>query len=324
MNLAQLKGRLDSLYQRIAPGCIVLCYHRVSEQTKDHWRNVVSVANFRGQIKMLGDNYQLLSMDQVVESLSRGRFPERRTIAVTFDDGYAANLGSACNILVDRRAPVSFYLTTEWLNTGEYFWWDQLQTVFGDGALADTTSLQSVALELDLPWKGEIQQSEFFSLLRSRLKVMDQANRKEVLGLVAGRLGGGVIATVRDHAPASSKDVVFLSREPLFTIGGHTHTHPSLSHLRRDRQRDEIRQNKQILESIIGKQIHHFSYPFGGREDFDDATMREVKDAGFGSAVTMIKSPLRLDGDSFKIPRISVKDWTAARLKSQLHDLWGQ
>ena len=54
-----------------------------------------------------------------------------------------------------------------------------------------------------------------------------------------------------------------LASNPLFEIGGHTATHPSLPTLSPAMQEQEIVSGSRFLEAIIGKPVRSFSYPFG-------------------------------------------------------------
>ncbi|MFH0830243.1 MAG: polysaccharide deacetylase family protein [Candidatus Aenigmatarchaeota archaeon] len=69
-------------------------------------------------------------------------------------------------------------------------------------------------------------------------------------------------------------------------IGAHTQTHPRLSELDEGRIEQEIVISKNRLEGITGKSITSFSYPFGGRSDWDERAVRILKRHGFTNART--------------------------------------
>lgn len=58
---------------------------------------------------------------------------------------------------------------------------------------------------------------------------------------------------------ADLKDLVAAGME----IGSHSHTHPELKNLSVEQQKEEITVSKQILESITGRPVYSFAYPFG-------------------------------------------------------------
>jgi hypothetical protein len=65
------------------------------------------------------------------------------------------------------------------------------------------------------------------------------------------------------------------------TIGGHTVTHTRLSLLQEREQRDEILNDKDRIESHIGKTLTMFAYPFGQKSDYTQVTERLMKESGY-------------------------------------------
>ncbi|MCJ2378616.1 polysaccharide deacetylase family protein [Vibrio sp. ZSDZ34] len=86
-------------------------------------------------------------------------------------------------------------------------------------------------------------------------------------------------------------------------IGGHTLSHPRLSKLSDEQQFKEIVENKESLESILGKPVISFAYPFG---DHNQASKRIVQDAGYQFAVATDSGPLKFHQDPYQIRRIAI------------------
>lgn len=71
----------------------------------------------------------------------------------------------------------------------------------------------------------------------------------------------------------SIEQLKILSEEPLCTIGAHTLTHTPL---RKANYKKEIFESKKILESIIGKPVDIFAYPYGTRLTIPSKCIKEV------------------------------------------------
>ena len=71
-------------------------------------------------------------------------------------------------------------------------------------------------------------------------------------------------------------------------IGCHTHNHPMLARLPRDRWDGEIATSKQILEDLVGARVRDFSYPFGMRRHFSPALREYCTGLGFRTIATGI------------------------------------
>lgn len=313
-----------ALTNRLKPACLVLCYHRVSNDTSDHWGNAVSASDFEGHVRFLAQRYAIVSIEELVQSVERGAAARFRTVAITFDDGYAVNLRSACEILLQHHAAATFYVNTAWLD-GSLFWWDDLALALAgaQSGRGERAPLDWLSREVDLSPESPRRSSEAFEGVRSALKVMPDVDRRGLLQRFRVEFGVSD-GTPPEHAPMTAADITTLAAEPSFTVAAHTHSHPSLAGLPHDRQRAEVLENRRILEEITGKTVTHFSYPFGAARDFSDATVAVVRSARFRSAATTEGGPVRWPADPFRIPRLSVKNWDVRRFEAHVRDAWAR
>jgi hypothetical protein len=83
--------------------------------------------------------------------------------------------------------------------------------------------------------------------------------------------------------------------------------------------RAEIVENKQHLETIIGKPIRLFAYPNGKRgKDYDDRHIQMVKDAGYIAAFTTHAGAATKAHDSYQLPRGRPWDTTPFKFGARL------
>lgn len=324
MTFSGVISHLRPFYNRMQPGCVVLCYHRVGEHTTDRWRNVVSVKNFRAHMESLSRKYLAISMDQLIHSLKEGKLPGRRTAVVTFDDGYAVNSRFACSILSDLKIPATFYITTYLLDQSRHYWWDELQHLLVDhNEFPQCLSLVVASQEVKFPYVTKNQKDHFFFMVQNLLKGLRDAQRNEILEQLA-RLVPVSSNHSREREPITSAEIRELSLSKLFAVGGHSHSHCSLSLLSLDEQQFEIAENKKILESLTGTPIKHFSFPFGGMSDIDETSIKMVRENGYVSAATMMSRPARTSDSVYGVPRVSVKDWDGPKFERVLIDLFAR
>ena len=89
---------------------IILFYHRIADDHPNPW--TMSRHDFKTQVDWLQDNFDIVSLEECQHRiLKRGNF--RPTLAITFDDGYAENCEYALPLLVERRIPVTYFVTTD-------------------------------------------------------------------------------------------------------------------------------------------------------------------------------------------------------------------
>ena len=85
-------------------------------------------------------------------------------------------------------------------------------------------------------------------------------------------------------------------------IGCHTATHARLTDTHVDLN-DEISRSKDLLETLTGKPVNAFCYPYGLH---DDRVSNIVAQCGFSSATTMIRGRATATHNPLRLPRIPV------------------
>ncbi|KJY84146.1 polysaccharide deacetylase [Vibrio galatheae] len=101
----------------------------------------------------------------------------------------------------------------------------------------------------------------------------------------------------------SAEQINAMAESGYIEIGGHTLTHPFLSKLSYQEQKSEIQQNKQALESIIGKKLTSFAYPYGDLNEHSKEIARELE---FDFAVATNSGPRAFHQDLYQIRRIAI------------------
>lgn len=107
---------------------IILLYHRVSDQFRDHV--TVGIERFDQHMAYIAANFQTVSLKQIVE----GTVPRNTTkpiIAVSFDDGYLDNFENAAPILLKHQVPCTFFVSTEKIRDNRPFDHDLRALGFG-------------------------------------------------------------------------------------------------------------------------------------------------------------------------------------------------
>jgi peptidoglycan/xylan/chitin deacetylase (PgdA/CDA1 family) len=106
------------LRRAIQPRITVVLYHRVSDSVRDNL--TVGIEQFDRQMALLRRHCEVLSIEQVLDcrTIPRSRRP---LVCVTFDDGYLDNYTHATPILLERRIPAAFFVSTGIVGTDGRF-----------------------------------------------------------------------------------------------------------------------------------------------------------------------------------------------------------
>ncbi len=122
--------------------------------------------------------------------------------------------------------------------------------------------------------------------------------------------------------PLTHDELVLLADGGRVEIGGHTKTHPLLAHLSIAEQCSEITSCKADIESIIGRSIVSFAYPYGGHDHYTDETASAVRNAGFTSACVTHAGLVVPHIDPYRLRRHTILDCSGNEFASQLRKIF--
>ena len=266
----------------------------------------------------------------------------RRTVVVTFDDGYGDNLSNAKPLLELHEIPATVFVTSGYVEQEREFWWDELEAILlQPGVLPETLRLvvNGHSFEWSLAQDAYYSEEEYQRNLCWTLLDKDNPTARhglycslcEVLRPLVEEERRRVLRELRTWAGAQTKgqatrralapdEVLRLADGELIEVGAHTVNHPVLSELSPEAQRAEIVGSKTSLEDILGQPVNSFSYPFGSRSDYTAETVRIVRKAGFTCACSNFPGTVRRRTDRFQLPRFLVRDWDGDEFARRLEE----
>lgn len=245
--------------------------------------------------------WELVALGEALRRLRNG--PAARPFAVlTFDDGYRDSLTRALPVLERLQAPFTVFVPTGAI-TGELFpWWLALRVLL--------ISQQEIEIERMGERLSCASLSEKVAAFKAvnRWVAQDRRRAYDLAPTFAAR--GLSMEGVADAYFLSKEELRTLAKHPLVTIGAHTTSHAMLPALEIEEARAEMADNKAFLESLLGREVLHFAYPYGaggGPRDRRGPTL--AREAGFASAVTTEASPVfpRHRDNPYSLPRIRVR-----------------
>lgn len=340
VDLGVLRFRFLEEQQEDQAGAVVLVYHRVAELGSDPWGLAVAPARFAEQMEILRREFRPVALCRLVELLDSGSVPSR-TVAVTFDDGYADNLERALPALQRMGVPATVFFASGYVGGSREFWWDELERiVLGPSPLPSVLELGPGAFwRLDAPslddsgttvegdpqthrgWRAwEEPPTRRHALYRDvwkrwhGLPERERARESERL-----REWAGMDCAVRpSHRVLSEREARQLARSELIDVGAHTVSHPVLSTLPADSQRREIFESAAQLCALLDRPVRTFAYPFGKPADYDSTTVALVRGAGYAGACSNSPGLTRAETDRFQLPRVLAPDCDGDELAIQL------
>ncbi len=270
---------------------------------RNYTRKHIPVQDFEEFLAALLERGRPLTMNEVLETCRAGQPFSDRSFAITFDDGFANNLTVAAPVLRRFKIPACFYVTTSFVESNLMSWTDRLEDLIerapnrsarfagGDHALADRRS-----------------RIQFLEILRRELKSGPAAAIPPALDDLARQCGIPLAASGTGELDRKLNwdEVRQLARDPLFTVGGHSHQHLVLAAMEPAALEQEIRTSMEILENRLGFKPHHYSYPEGTPSAYSEAVIRELRRHGVTCCPTAEDGINAAEADPFRLKRIMV------------------
>ena len=209
-------------------------------------------------------------------------------VAMTFDDGYADNVERALPALERHGARATFFLAAGLIEERRAPWWDRLAHALARTRLPRPAAAGLPALAADAD-RGAALAPAMAALRRP------PEEQERMLAEIERTLDAG-------PAPCElgTWDQLARLRDAGMEIGAHTLTHPFLSLLSRERQREEIAGSVARIETRLGVRAAGLAYPGG---DHDAVTVAVAEDCGLAWAVTTQAGDNRPGASRFELRR---------------------
>jgi peptidoglycan/xylan/chitin deacetylase (PgdA/CDA1 family) len=289
-------------------GLAIFLFHGViaeqRHQVRNYTRKHILASRFEAVLReLLSNGGRPVSMDRVVESTERAEPLPPRAFAVTFDDGVENNASVATPILRAHRVPGTFYVTTGFVVENTASWIDMIEYAFE----------REPSLGLDVPGLGRRrcttagEKIAVVEDIRRHVKSDPAIDPYAHARAIWRALG---VTTMEPDPDLDRKrgwgQVRMLARDPLFTVGGHGHTHRILSFLKPDDLERELDLSLSLLRECVGREIAHYSYPEGLARHYSPRVIDALRARGIRCSPTAIHGTNRAGDSLFHLRRIMV------------------
>jgi peptidoglycan/xylan/chitin deacetylase (PgdA/CDA1 family) len=253
----------------------ILTYHRVSEiETPvilDPAMISATPGGFARQMQYLSNNYNVISMRDLIGAFQNRAVLPKRPVLITFDDAYHDFIEYAWPVLKRLKLPATVFVSTAYAaKPEEPFWWDKISNSFlnTEKGKIDLAPLGNLVLTNT----GERRKS--LKRVQNYLKTLDHNVAMPIVDELCSCLKG----RKTEIKVSLDWDELRQLHSQGITLAAHTRTHPILSRISAEDARKEIIESQKDLERETGDVLPVFCYPNG---DYNDSIIQILKDAGF-------------------------------------------
>lgn len=310
---ALLKTRFLRLASSYSSSTVaILMYHSVMDDPVTAELVLGGIAHstkiFRAQMEIVARDFHPVSMEDVYLFLGGERTLPERSVAVTFDDGYADNYQAATQILTPLGVPAAFYVTVDSIDNQRLPWPARLRYSF-------LTSKKESWSDEGKTIPGKVSPGKIWPLggKQERNRVFEHAS--ELACRLSGDHQDEYVASIEreldstiDHSSAQFM-MTWSELRTLacngYIVGSHTLTHPNVAQIPEDQMRRELTGAKRRLEQELSASVIHFSYPCPALQPhWSDRTVTATREIGYKTAVTTNPGAVRRNDDPLCLRRI--------------------
>lgn len=329
--LKAFKDVVRDYSKRMSGAYVTLMYHRVVDDVNDDSFGIsVSTSNFEDHMKCLAEvgscrTAGSCSWTYVMEAHAVG------CVEVTFDDGYADNAHTAMPILKKYEIPATFFLAPWNILNNQPMWYEKVAMLNPAGLAELIRSMQGSCGNLVRTQHPEKSASSMampshatgmnLHIALEGLKTYQPACRDTMINSIFTQCAFRADKSVRTVAMMNPQQVAEMAVASNVTIGSHGLSHSRFSVMDEEAQFKELLDSRVLLESMTGRPVTQFAFPFGRPgKDYTGTSMRLARRAGYSTMYSTVPTRRYLHHWNTALPRFEVKDWSKDVFVRKLHD----
>jgi peptidoglycan/xylan/chitin deacetylase (PgdA/CDA1 family) len=295
----------------------VITYHGVlaeNYQVRDQFLDatLVSIENFREQLRFLKSAYDVISCDEFRKWLTEKQALPRRAVLLTCDDGLLNNLTEMVPALREEKLDCLFFPTGASTEEGRAMLW--LVELYLILALSQRETVDFVCEEFALRRSLRDFGSRRLAWLElvKKLSALSQEARRVFLDEAAVQCGLQRDWQLEYLEGPQRNRFALLTRSELqelsaagMTIGAHSLSHPVLTEQTAQNAETEIVESRKALLEVT-ESVWAFAYPFGDEGSVGERELRLAEKAGFECAFLNTGGTLSGSSYLYALPRFHV------------------
>jgi len=279
-------------------------YHRIGDYTLTPFDpNIYSCTaeQFNKQLQFIKENFQVITLDEVILLTEQKKPLNKRYALITFDDAYIDNYEMAYPILKEQEISAVFFIPTDYVDSSIIPWWDEIAWMLKNTEKKEFSYAKSGTFNVNTPSLDKVIRI-FLTVIKSDPRSMDD----KMLELKA-KLECEYKVNPKDPSLFMSWQQIQEMKVGGMAIGSHTCSHRILTHLSSQEQLIELEKSKQCLEQRLDCKIDSIAYPVGQSNTFNDDICNKTAELGYKVGFTFTNAVNYLPiNNPYKISRSGI------------------
>ena len=292
---------------------LILYYHSVADDPQEYGAYiapaiVIETERFRRQMELLRKRYHPVTLEEIRRWLAGEINLPPRSVAVTFDDGFADNYAIAAPVMEQHDIRGTFYLTAHSVEHRSLPWFCKVHYLFDRWATVGKTFKDDASghwFRVDTPAERR-NAYQHFGYPCARAVAEEQ---EKWIAKVESLIGIAYNATDAPEMMTWNQADDLIRRGHI--IGNHTFSHPNVAHLTPEDQRSEIERSDRLFRERLANPVEHFSYPHPClNPQWDTASQEMITEAGYKTIVLTEPGGVTQQSSPLRLARVTIGDWT--------------
>lgn len=253
---------------------LVLMYHRIIPPGHSSINIMqpgmyVYPETLRMHLEILKSKFDIVHLDDWIQSATNGETLPKNACAITFDDGWSDNYTYAYPILQEQNIPATIYLVSDMIGTSMSFWPERVLRLFNN---YKTGKLKTEIVDSDeFKWIMQLQcingKKESLTdidtdILMGEMKLFPDAFINNKLDKIDEIIG--YIPLCEEPDILNLNQIMEMKQSGLVKFGSHTCSHARMLKLNEiDLINTEIIDSRKKLDKLLDIQVNSFCYPNG-------------------------------------------------------------
>lgn len=282
----------------------------------------LDVKLFREQLAFINENFNVVTMEQVIDAVERKIELPERALLLTFDDGYADNYTVALPLLEEFGLQGSFFIPGKTFSTHQLLDVNKIHYILASadiyrlvedlkkemdyyrGVEFDYAPTEQLYNEYAVANRFDIKETIFVkrmlqTVLPEKLRNIISSNLFEkYLGVTEEQLAYELYMT--------EEQIRTMKRHGMF-IGVHGYDHYWLGNLELDKMKRDINLALDILDEFIDRKHWVMNYPYGS---YNEGVLDYIKEQGACLGLTTDVRIADINNDYYlELPRLDCNDF---------------
>ncbi|OGW25643.1 MAG: hypothetical protein A2X59_03680 [Nitrospirae bacterium GWC2_42_7] len=282
---------------------IVLLFHSTDDRNRSSLKDLGNIHPdlFEEVLMSLKKDFDIVSLEEIVEGISKRGKSREKLLAITFDDGPKSYAVNAVPIMDSLGIPSTCFLITDCIGDKEVYWRYLYNFCINSGKGMELADLINSEYGASINTEGIIKftrnnynKKKSISIMR---KIFEEIISKDEYNSKEGEL------------LLSVKDIDTLKKKQSVSFGIHTHTHPVMMRLSDDEIHNEIYESLEFYKSNIKDNTPMFSIPFGRLyQDYDERTIITAGKLSVDVILSAYGGDNKIGQPLYNIRRLSVNE----------------